>query len=235
MRPESWSTKGKGILRNLGALLAGITIFLGAPLMGWGFTDLRGFLSDPVRLSYAVAMVVLQVAVVILIPDVGRSRGRPKPDSERSRGFLPLLQVFPLLVLILGPFLDRRAIGVIPGDITVRLTGLALLVGGFVLMHWAEVALGKQFTTEIRVQEGHQLVTTGLYRWIRHPRYAGVLLLVMGISGVFRSWVAVFLTVTFAFVLVLHLRQEEMLLHREFGPEWEEYAERSWRLVPLLY
>lgn len=133
MRPESWSTKGKGILRNLGALLAGITIFLGAPLMGWGFTDLRGFLSDPVRLSYVVAVVVLQVGVVVLIPDVGRSRGRPKPDSEGSRGFLPLLQFIPLLLLILG------------------------------------------------------------------------------------------------------LRREERLLHREFGAEWEEYAERSWRLVPFLY
>jgi protein-S-isoprenylcysteine O-methyltransferase Ste14 len=220
---------------NLGALLAGITIFLGGPLLGWGFTDLRGFLGDPVRLSYVVAMVVLQVGVVVLIPDVGRSRGRQKPDSERSPGFLPLLQLIPLLVLILGPFFDRRAIWVIPGDVAVRLSGLALLVGGFVLMHWAEVALGRQFAVEIRVHEGHQLVTTGLYRWIRHPRYAGVLMLVAGISGVFRSWVAVLLTVAFAFVLVLRLRREEALLHREFGAEWEEYAERSWRLIPLLY
>jgi protein-S-isoprenylcysteine O-methyltransferase Ste14 len=65
-------------------------------------------------------------------------------------------------------------------------------------------------------------VTGGPYRY---PRYLGIIVFTTGISLVFRSWLA----------LIWRIRDEEALMQRSFGKDWEAYSRRSWRLIPLVY
>ena len=102
-------------------------------------------------------------------------------------------------------------------------------------MHLSQVHLGRLFSVQVAIQEGHLLVTDGPYRHVRHPRYLGVLLFLPGIALVFRSWVALALAAPILLVLLWRIADEEALMRTTFGADWDAYARRTWRLVPLVW
>ena len=59
-----------------------------------------------------------------------------------------------------------------------RWLGVAFTTLGFTLIYGSGVALGKQYSPDVTIQAGHQLVTKGIYRYIRHPRYLGMICLI---------------------------------------------------------
>lgn len=224
-----------GALGSSIKLLIGIGIFVGLPLVGWGVNDIQGFIGHPARLGYAAIAVLLQVIVVIRLPEVGSRRGAGKKIAPRERLALVPLQVIPLAIVIAAPFSDRQGIAALGASEAMRYLGMALFALGFVGMHWAEASLDKQFSVYVMTQEDHKLVTEGLYRYLRHPRYLGIVLFTMGISLVFRSWLALLLVAALTLVLIWRIQNEEALMHREFGSEWEAYSRKSWRLIPFVY
>jgi protein-S-isoprenylcysteine O-methyltransferase Ste14 len=214
--------------------LAGVLIFAGLPLVGWGVTDVRGFLGHPARLGYLVLVVLLQAGILLRWPEVGRRGGEGKSVVRRQRLAVALLQVLSLAVVILAPYGDRRNVLAFRDMALVRHVGLVLFALGFIGINWAEAALGRLFSFQVELQEGHRLVTGGPFRLVRHPRYAFILLYSLGLSLVFRSGAALLLTGALLAVLLWRISDEEALLRRAFG-EWEGYARRTWRLVPWLY
>jgi protein-S-isoprenylcysteine O-methyltransferase Ste14 len=223
------------IVRAAIKLSIGIVIYFGLPLTGWGLHDLQGFFAHPARLGYTILTVLMLTVIVIVLPDAGSNRGKGIKTVNCHRISLILIQLISLGLLFAAPFLDRRNVALF-GDIeAVRYLGLALYVLGVILMHWAEVALGEQFSVEVTIREGHKLVTSGPFRYLRHPRYLGVILMTAGISLVFNSWLALFPVAALALLLIWRIRDEDALLRGEFGAEWEAYAKRSWRLVPFVY
>lgn len=215
-------------------LLVGIVIFVGLPLVGWGVTDTRGFIDHPARLCYAVLVILLQVFIVIRLPEVGRNRGTGK-RVHRQRLALLLLQVIPLAIVIGAPYSDSRDVAVWGEVDLIRYLGLAMFCLGFLAMHAAEAALDEGFSVQVVIQEGHRLVTHGLYRYLRHPRYLGIIAFTVGIALLFRSWLALILVAALVLVLLWRIRDEEALMHQEFGTDWEAYCQRSWRLIPFVY
>jgi protein-S-isoprenylcysteine O-methyltransferase Ste14 len=223
------------VLRRAMALLIGLVIFLGLPLLSWGVGDLRGFVDDPARLIFVLLVILLQVFVLITMPDAGRNRGTRQKDVPRRRLDLVLIQVISLAALIVPPYSDRRAIVVLGGVEIVRYLGLVMFAVGMLTMQWADASLGKQFSIEVTLQEGHELITGGLYRYLRHPRYLGIIVFTVGIALVFRSGLGLILGGGLALVLIWRIGVEEDLLHDEFGAAWEAYTRTSWRLIPFVY
>jgi len=216
-------------------LFFGIVIFAGLPLLGWGVNDLWGFISDPVRLGYIVIVVLLQLFIVIKLPEVGSNRAKGKKIVRGQRLAVLLLQVLSLAIVIAAPYCDRRNIAVMGQAEIVRYIGLVLFAIGFIGTTWAEASLGKQFSVQVEIQDSHKLVTDGPYRYLRHPRYLGIMLFTIGNSLIFRSWLALILVAALALVLIWRIQDEEALMHQQFGFEWEAYSQRSWRLIPFVY
>jgi protein-S-isoprenylcysteine O-methyltransferase Ste14 len=152
------------ILRSSIKLLAGILIFVGLPLIGWGVRDIQGFFVHPARLGYVVLVVLLQIIVVIRLPEVGSRREKGKKIRLRDRLTLVPLQVIPLAIVLVAPYSDRHGIAVLGEVEIIRYLGLVLFSFGFVGMHWAEATLDKQFSVYVTIQEDHKLVMNGLYR-----------------------------------------------------------------------
>jgi protein-S-isoprenylcysteine O-methyltransferase Ste14 len=215
--------------------LAGVLLFVGLPLLGWGLAGVRGFLADPARLAYVILVSLIQAVLVIFWPGVGRQGRAGAQVVRRQRTVVVLMQVLTLAIIILAPFCDRRGIAVFDDTAYLRYLGLVLFALGFIGMNWAEAALGKQFSVQVTLQEDHQLVTSGPYRYLRHPRYACILLYNLGLALLFRSWLALLLVGLLAGVLLWRIRDEEMFMHLAFGSEWESYSQRSWRLIPWVY
>jgi len=215
--------------------LMGALIFIGLPLLGWGYGDFSGFIENPARLGYLVAVIVLNAIAAIRIPEIGKTRAPAKKTVDRQHLMVVFMQVVSVAIVLIGAFGDRRSIATFEEATVLRWIGLCLYIIGFWLMHTAELHLGRHFTVEVSVQEGHTLVTDGPYRKIRHPRYLGIIGFALGLSLLFRSWLALVLAATVIPVVLWRIRDEEALLHEEFGKEWEEYVARTWRLIPGIF
>ena len=216
-------------------LVVGVLLFAGLPLLGWGVMDISGFIRNPVRLAYIGVAVLLQVLIVIRMPEIGRKPDKGKKTVQCQRMAVLMLQVISLAIVIGAPYSDRSGVATFGAGNAIRYLGLALFALGLAAMNWAEAKLGKQFSIQATIQEGHTLVTEGLYRYVRHPRYLGIVVNNVGPSLVFRSWLALVLVAVLTGVLLWRIHDEEALMRQEFGAEWQSYSSRSWRLVPFVY
>ncbi len=145
------------------------------------------------------------------------------------------MQAFVIGILLIAPYSDRQNFAVLGDGAGIQYLGLGLYVLGHMAMHWTETFLGDQFSLQVMIQEGHQLVTNGPYRYVRHPRYLSIVIFTLGLSLLFRSWLALAVAAATIVVLRWRIHDEEALLREEFGPEWLAYTQRSWRLIPFLY
>jgi protein-S-isoprenylcysteine O-methyltransferase Ste14 len=223
------------VLKKLISFLFGLIIFSGLPLIGWGLNDIPGFMQNPYRLAFIMMMAILSVFVVIFVPNEGRSQGEGKKLVKRQKLSLLALQVVPILIIILSPLFDHRGIGLFKENSIIRLAGLVLAFLGFILMNWSVMTLGRQFSVDVTIQEHHKLITSGPYKYIRHPRYLGIIIFFMGISLVFLSRISIIILILLLFVLLWRIKDEEKLMYHEFKKDWEDYERRTFALVPFIY
>jgi protein-S-isoprenylcysteine O-methyltransferase Ste14 len=212
-----------------------LIVYLGLPLAGWGLGNIPGFFSDPARLGLALFVLVSAILAAwqgMVIPEGQDQKGK---KVNRQTVFLVAIQLLGAALLDLLGFCDRRGILVLPEIEALRLTGLGLTVLGGGIMFRSVLDLGRQYSAEVTIQEGHRLVTHGLYRVIRHPRYLGLIVLVLGSALVYRAWVGIAASVVLVPALLWRIRDEEAMLEREFGAEWEAYCKRTKRLLPRIW
>jgi protein-S-isoprenylcysteine O-methyltransferase Ste14 len=111
--------------------------------------------------------------------------------------------------------------------------GLALLVAGLAFAVWARVHLGRNWSGSVTVKEGHELIRSGPYAYVRHPIYTGLITAVLGtaiISGTLRAALGlVIITVS----LVRKLRTEEAFMRDTFPGEYRRYCAQVPALVPF--
>jgi protein-S-isoprenylcysteine O-methyltransferase Ste14 len=106
-------------------------------------------------------------------------------------------------------------------------------MAGFALAVWARRHLGRNWGMPMSLKQGHELLTTGPYRYVRHPIYTGMLLAVLGsalING--PIWVVVF--VGGAIYCVYSARTEEGLMLQQFPEQYARYRGRTKAIIPFL-
>lgn len=215
-------------------LLAQVALALLLLFFGWGFDDWRGFMSHPARAGLlAIALVGILVVLVWRL-DLQIFRRGQRPVGRQRLGLAGLLGVALFLVWFL-PYADRRGVFTFTQAEALRYVGVLLYAAGSVIVLFALRALGRQYSAYVTVQDGHQLVQSGIYSVIRHPIYLRALLVSVGLPLVFRSWLVLVLLPLVGVFVAFRIRQEEKLLAEQFGEQFEAYRRRTWRLVPYLY
>lgn len=113
--------------------------------------------------------------------------------------------------------------------------GLGVQLAGLATRAWSMRSLGSFYSRTLRVQDEQHVVDTGPYRWVRHPGYAGSLLVWLGFALSSRSLPsAVLVTGLFSAVYRRRILAEELLLRRDL-PGYVTYSERTDRLVPRVW
>jgi protein-S-isoprenylcysteine O-methyltransferase Ste14 len=117
-----------------------------------------------------------------------------------------------------------------------QVAGLTLIVLGTALFIWARRTLGKFYSGHVSVIEGQPLVQSGPYGFIRHPAYAGYILIALGLSLGYSS-IAGFAANLFLLLpsVIYRLRIEDKLLAEHFGVQFNEYAIKVARLIPGIW
>jgi protein-S-isoprenylcysteine O-methyltransferase len=114
--------------------------------------------------------------------------------------------------------------------------GCLFIAFGVIIRLIAVATLKRQFTVKVSIIEGHKIVDTGIYKIIRHPAYLGYLALMLGIGLVLGNWVGLMTLVVFPLVGILYrIHVEESALLGYFGSEYQEYANRTKRLLPRIW
>ena len=111
-----------------------------------------------------------------------------------------------------------------------------MIAAGIGLRGWSIATLGRFFQYQIRVQPGHRVVTDGPYRYVRHPSYTGIALVLAGIALACDDvWSLVAVAVLGGSGLAVRIRAEERQLTRALGAEYEHFAAGRKRLVPGVW
>jgi protein-S-isoprenylcysteine O-methyltransferase Ste14 len=209
-------------------MLVGTAAYVGLAVWGWG--GFGPFFSHPALLALAVAQVAATVAAFF----AGGNISRGVKEDRANRWVLPVLVGLGLVQAYLPAWTDRHDIWCLDGD-ALRWVGVLVFAIGAALRLWPVYVLGNRFSGLVAIQEGHTLVTDGLYRTIRNPSYLGLLLGTLGWSLAFRSVAGVLLTVAMMPALIARMGSEERLLHDQFGAEYDAYRARTARLIPGVY
>lgn len=134
-----------------------------------------------------------------------------------------------LLVILLGPLTAFYGVWEIPADrfVTIVLGVIVFLLGAFVYFKW-EIFWRKTY-------EG-QLITDGIFRYIRHPHYTSLLVVGFGLALFFYSLVSLFIAMVAIPVMIWSIIDEEKHLIRQYGEAYKKYMKKvPWRIIPKVF
>jgi protein-S-isoprenylcysteine O-methyltransferase len=125
-------------------------------------------------------------------------------------------------------------LGLMPRTEWARVIGVVVCVFGLCLTIWARSTLGRNWSSNVTFKQGHELVKTGPYRFVRHPIYMGLLVMCLGAAieiGRLRCFLSL---VVVGIGFWIKLKQEERLMLRHFPDEYPNYQKRVKALVPFV-
>ncbi len=179
-------------------------------------------------------LIIFPIAAVFRV----RSQATREPLDRRQEGVFILATLRPaglahlvgVILYLIDPGMMTWA--AVPLPLWMRWIGIALLAATGGLLVWTLASLGKNLTDTVVTRRAHTLVTHGPYRFVRHPFYDCVLLLMLSTSLAAANWFLV-VTGTLLFVFfVIRTRIEEDHLLRRFGDSYRHYMAHTGRFLP---
>ncbi len=188
-------------------------------------------------------MVLLLLSCAFLISGLYRKRARIEKEfiKRQEEGWLAVVlrvaAAFPLVLMIILDIFVPQFMGWSKTNLSnwLRVVGITLALLAVLWLWWVFRTIGNNISETVLTKESHELITSGPYRWIRHPLYAGALVFLFSISLVFEDWVIFAYTLAglLAFRLLVIPTEEEKLLET-FGEDYECYQSRTGSLFPLI-
>jgi protein-S-isoprenylcysteine O-methyltransferase Ste14 len=162
-----------------------------------------------------------------------RLRAGPRAETRTSQKIIIALVMLGSTAFLVFPVLDHR-FGWSPVPPHVSMIGDGLIVLGYVSIFFV-IRENSYAASTIQVTEDQRVISTGPYALVRHPMYAGALLLIIGMPLALDSWYGVLGIFGFLPVLIWRLSDEERFLTRNL-PGYTEYKSKvHWRLIPGLF
>lgn len=208
-----------------GALLVGALIFLPAGTLA--FTEgwlLIGLLFGP--------MLVAGFVMLFKAPALLAKRLDAKEKQAAQKGVLALSGLMFIGGFVVAGLDHRFDWSRMPFWVTITASALFLVSYGL----YAEVLRENAYLSRtIKVEEGQQVVDTGLYGIVRHPMYTATILLFAMMPIILGSWYALIVFAIYPVIIIFRLKDEEDLLTREL-PGYADYKKKvKYRLLPFIW
>jgi protein-S-isoprenylcysteine O-methyltransferase Ste14 len=150
-----------------------------------------------------------------------------------------LWQSFGLMFAIIAAFLLPHLpifhfLNFAPVNPILSSVGVILCAAGMVFLVWGRQYLGRNWSQTVAVKKDHELVTSGPYRYVRHPMYAGGLLACVG-SAIVAGGPWIFLLVILGTLFLWRVVAEDKLMAQQFPSEYPDYKKRTKALIPFVW
>jgi protein-S-isoprenylcysteine O-methyltransferase Ste14 len=130
---------------------------------------------------------------------------------------------------------DWMAWSFVPLPAWFRWIGVGLGALTTILLTWTMHTLGRNITDTVVTRAEHTLVTSGPYRWVRHPFYVAFLLGLTATAIVLANWLVLVVGATAFVLLAIRSRKEEANLELRFGDDYRRYRARTGAFLPRLW
>jgi protein-S-isoprenylcysteine O-methyltransferase Ste14 len=166
-----------------------------------------------------------------------RTRTRHSTGNVRDRGTMLLLWVVLFTAITAGIWFSEVRGSNLPGGVHwLKPVSLFVLISGLALRWSAVLSLGKSFSSNVAIHATQRVMKTGLYRWMRHPSYTGLLICIFAVGLHTRNWISfLIILIPCTAALLYRIHVEEIALREHFGSEYVEYSEATKRLIPGVY
>ncbi len=245
MQPSS-SVQNNQVVRplrkriGLKAILRFVLFLLILPLLLFGLSgQMNWLMAWAYVLIYIGSALASRLILMVKSPDLLSERAQfTQAEGAKSwdTRLVPLIALIGPLVVLMAAALDRRFNWSPPLPLWLQTIGLLVFVLGTLLGVWA-IAVNKFFSSVVRIQtdRGHQVITNGPYRFVRHPAYAGNLFSILATSLLFGSLWSLIPALLVVIGLLVRTHLEDRDLRRELVG-YEEYAQETRsRLIPGVW
>ncbi len=187
-----------------------------------------------------VAILVIIAAIMVIRAPFGK-QSRKTPIAANHRGgreiFVLALAWFGSMILpLLWVFSPLFAAAEYPLNPAVFAAGVVIAALGLGLLRQSHIELGKNWSVSLVLREEHQLVTSGLYRYVRHPMYTAIFLYALAQARVVPNWIAGPANlVAFVVLFATRVKSEEQMMVDKFGDQYRSYMRKTKRLIPGVW
>jgi protein-S-isoprenylcysteine O-methyltransferase Ste14 len=185
---------------------------------------------------YVLVILTVGVWAIRKNPEVVNERGKIAHNAKSWDKILMTIYTVMLFALFAVAGLDAGRFGWSVMPIALQVMGVIGLVLAMAVTYWA-MASNPFLSTIVRIQDdrGHYVVTSGPYRYVRHPMYAAIFLMWPGIALELGSWWALIPAAVIVIVFVIRTALEDRMLQAEL-PGYVEYAQHTrYRLLPGVW
>jgi len=160
-----------------------------------------------------------------------------KNDKKgEDKGTLRIIWITLFIAMTAGCIVHSSVAAPIVNSVIINYLGLFLIVFGMVFRFFAIWSLGKMFTVDITIRKDHKLKKDGIYKYIRHPAYTGVIISFIGFGISINNWISLLIVaIPVILAMLVRIQAEEKMLLKQFGDEYARYMKKTRRLMPLIY
>lgn len=120
--------------------------------------------------------------------------------------------------------------------VSLHMLGLLLIIPTLWLFYRSHKDLGTNWSVSLEIREGHHVVDTGVYKYIRHPMYTAIWLWCIVQALLLNNYIAGLSgLICFGLLYFLRVKKEERMMLQEFGKAYEDYVKRTKRIIPFIY
>ncbi|MEE9466137.1 MAG: isoprenylcysteine carboxylmethyltransferase family protein [Candidatus Neomarinimicrobiota bacterium] len=217
------------VRETIGVVLVGVLLFYSAGrldwVMGWALVAIT-----------AIWVIANALVLIPRNPDLLAERLGPKKGAKRWDTIMMSFIGLAVLARLVVAGLDLRYGWTEGIPLGLQVAALVIAVLGYALGVWA-LAVNSFFSQIVRIQEerDHRVVTSGPYRFVRHPGYTGTILFELAVPVMLGSWWAFGLGVIIAILFIIRTTLEDKTLLRELAG-YDDYARQtSYRLLPPIW
>lgn len=165
------------------------------------------------------------------------TRRRPKDGIDYDRGSLGVLWLTITGAITSGTWFGATHSPTIDNGAHWVATASVIILATALIIRWTAIlSLGKYFTANVAIEAAQTVHRTGLFRFVRHPSYLGLLLIFAAIGLHTANWIALGILMIPTTIAVLNRIQiEEKALNDVFGAEYASYSRSAKRLIPGIY
>ncbi len=184
-------------------------------------------------------IIIITVSILWVGSEIvlARTKRSQSTDLQCDKSSLRVLWITIAIAVNFGILFSFQPIGHFGnGSQIVPIAGLIFIVCGLLVRWLAIFSLKRQFTVDVSITEDHRIIRNGMYRFVRHPAYAGSLLSFLGLALCFSNYVSIlmiFVPICAAFLYRIHIEEDALI--NAFGSEYLDYRASTKRLIPGIF
>ena len=190
--------------------------------------------------AYTIAFI--GIIVITRIPEViGSFLWRPHRDPtvrQVDRGSFVVMSLVTgggvIVACALAAIWTGAAIPWLRPQVTIA--GIVVILLGAALRWWAIFTLGRYFTFVVAVRATQSVVQSGPYRFVRHPSYTAILIMLLGVGMTLVNWASLVVILAGGLIgLLYRVRMEERALIEALGQPYVDYMRHTKRFIPFIF